>query len=101
MVSAQKARQKVLRPLRIALARSARLRPPASATAGPQTSRRKTMRPTRRPSAVSSTARAATAGGLVSVRPPDPARIGSPSFALPTPNTNAAETSCESADTTR
>ena len=52
-------------------------------------------------SAANSSTRAATAAGLSSDRPPAPARIGAPSFALPTANTKAAAVACESAATTR
>ena len=97
----QNARQNSRLPWASARSRSAAPRPPAISTAGPQTRARKASRPTSSPSAVSSTARAATEAGLESERPPEPARIGSVSFAPPTPNTNAEETACESDETTR
>ena len=81
--------------------RSAPGRPRAAVTTGPHTSARNASRPSSAPSAMSSRKRAATAAGLVSDSPPEPARIGGPSAALPTANTNADDSACESSERTR
>ena len=71
-------------PSRSAASRSARPGRAAPRPPGPRPARGRRAGRRSSPSAASSATRAATAAGLVSDRPPAPARIGSPSGALPT-----------------